>query len=235
MITEREKFKKLFLSEGYNITDEMYDRFDTYSEYLVEQNKTMNLTRITDPEGITVKHFLDSLAPAKYYDIPEKAKLIDVGTGAGFPSVPLKIYRNDIDITLLDSLAKRVDFLKRLTEKLGIDARCVHIRAEDGGKDDSMRECYDIASARAVAALPVLCEYCLPFVKMGGVFIAMKGPSEDIKEADNAVKLLGGQTENIIDYALDNGDRRIIVIIRKISHTPPKYPRNSAQISKRSL
>ncbi|MBQ4311948.1 MAG: 16S rRNA (guanine(527)-N(7))-methyltransferase RsmG, partial [Oscillospiraceae bacterium] len=175
------------------------------------------------------------LAPAKYYDIPEKAKLIDVGTGAGFPSVPLKIYRNDVDITLLDSLAKRVDFLKRLTEKLGIDARFVHLRAEDGGRDDSMREHYDIATARAVAALPVLCEYCLPFVKIGGVFIAMKGPSEDIKEADNAVKLLGGQTENIIDYALDNGDRRIIVIIRKISHTPPKYPRNSAQISKRSL
>ncbi len=234
MIIEKDRFCSLFADNGFEITDKIYDDFSTYSQLLVEWNKKINLTAITDPEGITIKHFLDSLLLMKYADIKENSSLIDVGTGAGFPGIPLKIYRRDLKVTLLDSLNKRINFLNEVSENLELGMKCIHSRAEEGGRNPALREKFDIAAARAVAAMPVLCEYCLPYVKQGGIFAAMKGPNEDISAAENAVKLLGGSIENIYNYEL-NGDKRTIIIVRKISHTPPKYPRNSGQISKKSL
>lgn len=234
MIVEKEQFIQLFRENELNITDEMYEKLYEYSELLVYRNNKINLTAITDPEGITVKHFLDSLLIFKYADIKENASVIDVGTGAGFPGIPMKIYRPDLQVTLLDSLNKRINFLNEVSEKIMLHMECIHGRAEECGRKNELRESFDIASARAVAAMPVLCEYCLPYVKVGGYFIAMKGPNEDIHAAENAVKILGGKIEKIINYDL-NGDGRTIAVVKKISHTPTKYPRNSGQISKKSL
>ena len=176
MVIERSQFINLFSDYDIKITDEQYEMFSTYSDYLVEYNKVCNLTAILDPKGITIKHFLDSLLPFKDIDIIKNAKIIDVGTGAGFPSVPLKIMNPDLKVTLLDSLNKRITFLKSLCEKLSLDeVDSVHGRAEEMGRTAQFREQYDIATARAVASLPELCEYCLPFVKVGGVFVALKG------------------------------------------------------------
>lgn len=219
---------------GLELNETQYDMLDRYAELLVEYNKVMNLTGITDPEGISEKHFLDSLLIFKYADIPEKSSVIDVGTGAGFPGVPMKLYRNDLKVTLLDSLNKRVNFLKEVSEKT-LPMECVHARAEEGGRKAEYREKFDFAAARAVAALPVLAEYCMPYVKTGGKFIAMKGPNEDISLGKNAVRILGGEISQVIDYELPSGDKRVIVIINKISDTPTKYPRNSGQISKKNL
>ena len=219
---------------GLTLSEEIYRKLDTYAKFLVEYNNNVNLTAITDPEGILVKHFIDSILLSKYAEIPPNARLIDVGTGAGFPSVPLKIYRNDIQLTLLDSLNKRVFFLQQLCEKLEIDAEFIHGRAEDFSKMPEYREVFDVSCARAVANMSLLSELCIPFVKVGGQFLSMKGPSEDIASGENAVELLGGHIEQIIDYELHD-DKRRIVTVKKISQTPTKYPRNSAQIKKKPL
>lgn len=224
----------LFEKSGITISEEQYSLLDKYAELLVEYNKVMNLTGITDPYGISEKHFLDSLLIFKLADIPENASVIDVGTGAGFPGVPMKLYRPDLDVTLLDSLNKRINFLEAVSRET-LPMRCIHARAEEGGRKKELREMFDIAAARAVAALPVLAEYCLPYVKVGGSFIAMKGPNEDISLGKNAVKTLGGEISDIIDYSLPSGDKRVMVIVKKISSTPTKYPRNGGQISKKSL
>lgn len=224
----------LFEKSHLTITKEQYDLLDKYAELLVEYNKVMNLTGITDPLGISEKHFLDSLLVFKLADIPENAAVIDVGTGAGFPGVPMKLYRPDLDVTLLDSLNKRINFLEAVSRET-LPMTCLHARAEEGGRKNELRESFDIAIARAVAALPVLAEYCMPYVKAGGCFIAMKGPNEDISQGENAVKILGGEILDIIDYELPSGDKRVMVIVKKISPTPTKYPRNGGQISKKSL
>lgn len=234
MIIEKEKFIGLFAENDITITDEMYEKLYEYSELLVDWNNKINLTAITDPEGITVKHFLDSLLIFKYADIKENASVIDVGTGAGFPGIPMKIYRPDLKVTLLDSLNKRINFLNEVSEKTELHMECIHGRAEECGRKSELRESFDIAVARAVAAMPVLCEYCLPYVRVGGYFIVMKGPGEDISAAENAVKILGGKIVKISDYDL-NGDGRKIAVVKKISHTPIKYPRNSGQITKKPL
>ena len=234
MILPIDTFRKYFGDYGLEISDDIYEKFYRYSVLLVSWNEKMNLTAITDPEGISVKHFLDSVLLVKYCSIPENAKLADIGTGAGFPGIPLKIYRDDTDVTLIDSLNKRINFLKTVSDELDLSMNCIHSRAEEGGKDPQLREKFDVVTARAVAAMPVLCEYCLPYVKVGGFFAAMKGPNENIDAAANAVKILGGKIEKIENYDL-NGDGRTIIIVRKISHTPIKYPRNSGQISKKSL
>ncbi len=235
MLSEYKIFKEIFLPEGFGVSEEQYGKFDAYAEALVEWNKKMNLTGITDPEGIAVKHFLDSVLPLKFADIPEKASLIDVGTGAGFPGVPLKIYRPDIKLTLLDSLNKRINFLTEACKAADITAECVHGRAEDCGRVPEYREKYDIAIARAVAAMSVLAEYCLPFVKVGGIFAAMKGPNENYSDGEKAVKALGGEIADVKEYALPNGDRRVLIIVKKISSTGAKYPRGGGQISKKPL
>ncbi len=234
-LPELNNFAEIFSAEEFEITEERYAQFLAYAEVLVEWNEKMNLTGITDPDGIAVKHFLDSILPLKFLDIPDKEKIIDVGTGAGFPGVPIKIYRPDVKLTLLDSLNKRINFLSSACGKANVEAKFVHARAEEGGRNSSYREKFGAAFARAVAAMPVLAEYCLPFVKVGGVFAAMKGPNENYREGENAVKLLGGEIADVKEYGLPNGDRRVLIIVQKIALTAEKYPRNSGQISKKNL
>lgn len=229
------EFKKICSYHGLDITQEMYDKFEIYAQYLVEYNEKVNLTAITEHTEIYIKHFLDSIMPLIYVDIPQGSTLIDVGTGAGFPSIPMKIYRPDIQLTLLDSLNKRVIFLKSLCDKLGINAECIHGRAEDFGKDSSYRETFDFATARAVANLQMLSEYCMPFVKVGGSFIAMKGLSENIDASNKAINTLGGKLSNDITYTIPPEDNRRIVVIQKISNTPKKYPRISGKIKSKPL
>ena len=223
--------------DKYNIADfdaDKYLKMNIYADFLVEYNKNVNLTAITAPREILVKHFIDSVAPLNFLNIPNGASIIDVGTGAGFPSVPMKIFRPDLKLTLLDSLDKRITFLKLLCDKLEIDAEFIHGRAENISKTTEYREKFDFACARAVANLSTLSEYCLPFVKVGGSFISLKGPNENIETASSAIELLGGELSEVNDYEID-GEGRCLVIIKKVSQTPPKYPRNSAQIKKKPL
>ena len=224
----------LFKKYEIDLPSEVYDNLEIYADFLVKYNENVNLTAITDGREIFVKHFLDSILLLKYVDIPSNSSIIDVGTGAGFPSVPMKIYRPDLKITLLDSLNKRINFLQQLCEMTQIDAEFIHGRAEDYGKESQYREKFDFSCARAVANLSVLSEYCIPFVKIGGYFISMKGPNEIIDESNKAVELLGGKIKSDIQYSLENDTRRIIAI-EKISQTPTKYPRNSSQIKKKPL
>lgn len=224
----------LFKKYELDLPSEVYYKLEIYADFLVKYNENVNLTAITDGREIFVKHFLDSILLLKYVDIPSNSSIIDVGTGAGFPSVPMKIYRPDLKITLLDSLNKRINFLQQLCEMTQIDAEFIHGRAEDYGKESQYREKFDFSCARAVANLSVLSEYCIPFVKIGGYFISMKGPNEIIDESNKAVELLGGKIKSDIQYSLENDTRRIIAI-EKISQTPTKYPRNSSQIKKKPL
>ena len=233
MLTEKKRFAELFAKGGMEITDEQYERLSLYAGLLVEWNEKMNLTAITDPEGIALKHFYDSVYPFTLFELPQNASLIDVGTGAGFPSCPLKIMRDDIRLTLLDSLNKRIRFLEELSGECALSANCIHARAEDGGKREDLRESFDIACARAVAPMYILAEYCLPFVKVGGAFAALKGSSanDELDEAKDAIKRLGGRVERAESYTLPNGDARTLILIRKVSKTPAKYPRPKAKIS----
>ena len=235
MLLEYNELSDIFSAEGIDISPEKYEKLSVYAGLLTEWNEKINLTGITDPRGIALKHFLDSIIPLKFINIPENASLIDVGTGAGFPGLPMKIYRPDIKLTLLDSLNKRINFLSEVCKKADISAECIHERAETGGHSEKMREKFDIAAARAVAAMPVLAEYCLPYVKTGGIFCALKGPNEDIKAGEKAVKILGGEISDIKEYSLPDGDKRVLAVISKISPTPLKYPRSSSQISKKAL
>ncbi len=216
------------------INDHILESFDSYAKFLVEYNEKVNLTAITAPNEIAIKHFADSASVLNFSEIKEGAKVIDVGCGAGFPSVPIKIVRPDLKLTLLDSLNKRIVFLSELCALLKIQAQAVHARAEEAGRNAKFREKYDVATARAVANLAELAEYCLPFVKVGGVFLAMKGPQpdEEVKEAQKAVELLGGRVEDVVKYSLPDGSGRSLVIIKKISQTSTKYPRQSAKIAK---
>lgn len=235
MITEYPEFAALFEKEMLSVSTEQYDKFKLYAELLVEWNKKINLTAITDSHGIAVKHFLDSVLPLKFLDVPDGAALIDVGTGAGFPGVPLKIMRADIKLTLLDSLNKRVNFLSEVCKAAALAAECIHARAEEGSRKAEYREKFDISTARAVAAMPTLSEYCLPYVKVGGIFAALKGPKENYRECESAVKILGGEISDVTEYSLPDGDGRTLICVRKIKETPDKYPRNSGQIAKKPL
>lgn len=223
-----------FEKYGLSLEKHVYDKLSIYCDFLIEYNKNVNLTAITDPVDILYKHFIDSILMVKYVDIPQNACIIDVGTGAGFPSIPLKIYRPDINLTLLDSLNKRITFLQLLCEKIGIQAEFIHGRAEDFSKKPEYREKFDVSCARAVANMSLLSELCIPFVKVGGNFVSMKGPNEDISLGFNAIKILGGNVSRETNYLLENEERRIIQI-EKISQTPTKYPRNSSQIKKKLL
>ncbi len=225
---------------GVEIPSTLAERLDIYARLLVEWNEKMNLTAITDPTGVVVKHFVDSLLAAPL--LPTGAfSLIDVGTGAGFPGVPLALLREDCTLTLLDSLNKRLVFLDAVCRELGLHATLIHARAEEGGRRPELREQYDVATARAVAALPTLCEYCLPFVKVGGRFIALKGPDADREQeaAARAVALLGGKVEQKTTVTLQaeavEPMERQLIRIDKTRPTPPAYPRPSAKIAKRPL
>lgn len=222
---------------GLSLDDAAKKRLNIYGNLLLEWNEKINLTSITEPEEVLFKHFYDCLLFFKNVNVPNGAKVIDVGTGAGFPGVVLKIARPDIKLTLLDGLNKRLVFLSELLNTLELTAKTVHLRAEDGGKNPIYREQYDIACARAVAALPVLCEYCIPFVKIGGQFVAMKGSSaaEELNSAHNAYKILGCEKPTIICEDLRKNEPRAFIISKKISQTPPKYPRMGGKISKSAL
>lgn len=222
---------------GIELDGAALDRFDIYAEMLVETNKTMNLTAITEPSEIVSKHFVDCLSLLKEVDIKQGAKMIDVGTGAGFPGVAVLIARPDIKMTLMDSTGKRLKFVQSVIDELALTAEVVHMRAEEAGKNASFREKYDISCARAVANMNVLSEYCLPFLKQGGIFAAMKGAkaSDELHNAKRAIALLGGSALPAKEFSIENCGDRTILCVKKISQTPPKYPRASAQIAKKPL
>lgn len=241
---DRPLLKQLTAEYGIALTAEAVEKLDGYAELLVEWNQKMNLTAITDEQGITVKHLADSLTALPYLPKQEGIALIDVGTGAGFPGIPLAIARPDIQLTLLDSLNKRVRFLEEVCARLEIPVKCIHARAEEGGRQAALREQFDVATARAVAALPVLLEYCLPFVRPGGCFVAMKGPDSDAEHqaSANALNRLGGRTKAVHKLLLpktpqagiETIERRVFVF-EKVHATPPAYPRVSAKIAKAPL
>ncbi len=228
-----ESAKECFTAAGLVLCETHYQQLTAYGKLLVEANKQMNLTAITDPAEIWAKHFLDSAVLLKEVQLPMHARCIDVGTGAGFPGMVLAILRPDLEITLLDSLQKRVDFLQQTAETLGLaNVFCVHARAEEAARLPRYREQYDFATARAVAALPVLTEYCLPFVRVGGRFAAMKGPSESPEDAAKAAALLGGEVTGERAYALEGVGQRKIILMEKKTPTPENYPRRGDKIRK---
>lgn len=222
---------------GIKVTAEQAEKFQRYMELLVEWNEKLNLTAITEPGEIVEKHFLDSLTLLLACKPKEGGKLLDVGTGAGFPGVPLKIMRPDLDVTLLDGSNKRLNFLSELCGELGIECRRVHKRAEEAGLDKTMRESYDLVTARAVAQLRVLSEYGLPLVKMKGYFVAMKGPGagDELAEAGNALDILGGDKVEVRQVELPTAGERNLVVVRKLSFTPKGYPRHGGTITKHPL
>ena len=220
------------------LTENQYEQFQKYFELLAEWNEKMNLTAITDESGVALKHFADSLSLLNFVDIPQNSSLADVGTGAVFPGVVLKIARPDIKLTLIDSLNKRLVFLGEVCAQLGIEAELIHSRAEDGARDEKLRENFDFAVSRAVARMNVLSEYCLPYVKVGGAFCAMKGAqaNEEFKESLNAINTLGGKLEKKYFFELpENGGERAIAVVRKVKNTPQKYPRQSGKIKAKAL
>lgn len=211
--------------------------FDRYAGLLTEWNEKVNLTAVTDPEGIAQKHFLDSLLLLKYTEIPERARVIDIGTGAGFPGVPLLILRPDLRMTLLDGLNKRLVFLEELLKELGLSAELIHARAEEAARQAAYRQQFDFAAARAVAAMPALCEYCLPFLKLGGVFAAMKGPdaAAELASSKRAVALLGCEPLRPVSYSLPAGDGRSLLLFRRVKPLSDAYPRHGSKIAKSPL
>lgn len=224
---------ELFSEAGISVSEEQAEKFFTLFEFMTEYNKNINLTAITEFEDVVIKHFIDSVLPFTMLEIPNGASVIDVGTGAGFPALPLLIMRPDLKMTLCDSLQKRCVYLELACEKIGVRAKIIHSRAEELGQ--KMREKFDVSTARAVASMPVLTEYCLPFVSVGGIFAALKSVNENVSAAENALKVLGGKLDEIKDYKLPNGDSRRLAVVKKISQTPTKYPRSSANISKKPL
>jgi len=217
---------------GIKLSSAHLDLFDTFTTLLLEWNAKFNLTRITDPAEIAIKHYLDSLSLLAFVDIPTGFRVIDVGTGAGFPGVPLKIARPDLEITLLDSVRKKLTFLESALECLGLsDVHLVHGRAEDLGKAESYREKFDLVVSRAVGRLNVLAELCLPFCRVGGLFVAYKGAKStqaEAEEASNAVNILGGKLEAVHEFVLPEGNlQRSLVVIIKKKPTPVQYPRKA--------
>lgn len=223
-----QEFKKALSEKGIELSDVQLAQFNTYYEELVEWNEKMNLTAITDQPSVYLKHFYDSITAAFYLDFTKPLKLCDVGAGAGFPSIPLKICFPQIEVTIVDSLNKRIQFLGHLSEKLNLSGvQFVHARAEDFGQSDH-REKYDLVTARAVARLSVLAELCVPLVKNGGVFAAMKAASapDELKDAEKALEKLGVKNENIHSFQLPvEESERYIQVFRKFKTTPKKYPR----------
>ena len=233
-----EKLREFCRRIGIELDDKAIASFQKYMQLVLEWNERINLTSITNEEEFIVKHFFDSLTLLKTLDIKESAKIIDVGTGAGFPGIPIKIVRPDIELTLLDSLNKRLVFLNDVVlPEIEAKANIIHGRAEEISKLNSHREMYNYSVSRAVANLSALSEYCLPFVKVGGVFCSMKGPDciEEVNQAKNAINTLGGKVAVIENLTLPDNSGRSIVVIDKVRNTPLKYPRRGVKISKNPL
>ncbi|HCT64328.1 MAG TPA: 16S rRNA (guanine(527)-N(7))-methyltransferase RsmG [Lachnospiraceae bacterium] len=231
----KDSLEKMGISLSENQTQQFFD----YKSLLVEWNEKMNLTAITDEREVIIKHFVDSISILSEVKIEEGAEIIDVGTGAGFPGLPVKIIRPDLKVTLLDSLNKRIGFLDQVCTQLGLEnVDNIHSRAEDGGQSPMLREKFDYCLSRAVANLAVLSEYCLPFVKVGGMFVSLKGPDavQEIKDAEIAIKKLGGEVERVIKIEIPNSDiTHSLIIIKKIDNTPKVYPRKAGTASKKPI
>lgn len=237
MTISKDTLRKSAAEFSVELTDEMLERFDIYARLLIEWSQKMNLTAIKTPEGIVTKHFTDSLAFLRFVDLQQGAKCIDVGTGAGFPGMVLKIARPDLEISLLDGTQKRLTFLQAVMDEVGLQAETLHLRGEEAGKMTEYREQFDLATARAVSNLRDLSEYCLPFVKVGGLFAPMKAGEveEETALAKKAISVLGGKIDKIIPYKVPDCGDRSVIRIEKISHTPAKYPRPSAKIAKNPI
>lgn len=224
---------------GFTATEEQLEQFVQYYELLADWNQRMNLTAITEPQEVAVKHMVDSLLCFDRKHFPVGARVIDVGTGAGFPGIPLKIMYPDLKIVLFDSLKKRLNFLQAVVDRLGLTGiQCVHGRAEDGGRDSKWRDGFDVAVSRAVARMNVLVELCLPFVRPGGYFIALKGAQyqEELTESQQAIRLLGGKAEVPRAINLPGlSEQRGLLCIKKVKPTPKTYPRRPAVITKQPL
>ena len=221
------------------LSKDQLDQFDQYYKLLIEKNKQMNLTAITKYDEVILKHFIDSLTIVRNCDLSKEISLIDMGTGAGFPGIPLKIVFPNLNILLVDSLNKRVNFLKEIINELHLkDISAIHGRAEEYGRKPEYREKYDICVSRAVANLSTLSEYCLPYVKLGGLFISYKADNihEELKKSENPVKILGGKIENIDSFILPKSDmKRTLITIKKVKKTPNKYPRGGGKPKKEPL
>ena len=219
------------------LNEKQIKQFQYYYSLLIEWNEKMNLTAITEPKEVAIKHFFDSATFLKYVKVKKGAKIIDVGTGAGFPGIPLKILQPDIELTLLDSLNKRLNFLNEVCNVLDIKAEIIHKRAEDGGRQVDLREKFDIATSRAVANMNTLCEYLMPYVKVGGNMVAMKGRNgkDELTSAKDAIAKLGGRINFCNEFALPTGDERTIIVVDKIKPCPKTYPRQTAKIKNNPL
>lgn len=219
---------------GGTLTQTQISQFAAYSSLLKEWNEKMNLTAICDDDGITVKHFLDSILPLYYMEIPKNAKIADIGTGAGFPGIPLKILRPDLSVTLVDSLNKRITFLEEVCRQLNLtDVTCIHGRAEELGKDNKYREKFDVVTSRAVAKLKVLGEYCLPLTTLGGIFLSLKAEDmeEELADAKAMLGSLGGGKPQVIEAPLPQSEMvRKLVVIPKEKPTPTQFPRRANKI-----
>ncbi|MBS6508506.1 MAG: 16S rRNA (guanine(527)-N(7))-methyltransferase RsmG [Paraclostridium bifermentans] len=232
-MTNADILKKGIEDLGLKCSDETIDKFSKYREILVEWNQKMNLTGIEEEKEVYIKHFLDSVAAVKKGYIKDGMSIIDVGTGAGFPGLPLRICLENSKVTLLDSLNKRINFLSEVCTNINIDdIELIHGRAEDFGKDEKYREQYDIATARAVAGLPILMEFCVPFIKVGGYFVCLKGPNADteLEESRKAMEVLGLEFVEKIDVELPELElKHNIVVFKKVNSTPAKYPRKAGK------
>lgn len=232
-----EYIKQRFAEEGIAVTDRQAASFERYYELLVETNKVMNLTAVTEFKEVVSRHFVDSALITKYYDFSSVNKMIDMGTGAGFPGIPLKILYPHLSVTLLDSLRKRVDFLQNVVDNLGLkQVTAVHGRAEDFGRNPEYREAYDLCVSRAVANLSTLSEYCLPFVQVGGFFISYKSGTvdEELEQAKPAIKMLGSKTKKVEKFFLEDAGRSMILIEKK-EKLSGRYPRKAGLPSKQPL
>lgn len=239
-ISNEELLKKIFENVGIELSELQVERFNKYYFMLIETNKVMNLTAITEYKDVVIKHFADSLLVCKTTDINNYNTIIDVGTGAGFPGIPLKIIYPHLNITLLDSLNKRVKFLEKVVEEIGLEnVKCIHGRAEDFGHDINYREKYDVCVSRAVANLSTLSEYCTPFVKVGGRFISYKSADveDEVNSAKTAIKILNCKIEKVSEVSLPGtaDTVRKFVIVKKEDNIPKKYPRKSGVPSKTPL
>jgi 16S rRNA (guanine527-N7)-methyltransferase len=235
----KEELAKAAAEYGISLSDTQMEQYNRYFELLVEWNEKINLTAITEPKEVAIKHMIDSITAYDENLFKDGTTVIDVGTGAGFPGLPLKIFCPEIKLTLMDSLNKRIKFLQTVVEELGLkDVECVHARAEEGARNKNYRESFDIAVSRAVARLPILCEYCLPFVKKGGHFIALKGMqyNDEADEATKAIKVMGGSKTEIRPVKLPElDDKRAVITITKTMPTPKAYPRKAGTPTKNPI
>ena len=232
---DRERMSRTASEYGICLSERQLEQLDTYAEMLVDWNERINLTSITRPEEIEIKHFLDCMLAAQL--VGERDTVADVGTGAGFPGVVIKIMRPECSVTLIDSLEKRLNFLGEVGKTLGLDMKFIHARAEDAGHNEKLRESFSVTTARAVAQLNVLTEYCLPLTATGGRLIAMKGRSaaDEAAGAASALGILGGEISKEVNHTLPDGSERQIIIINKKAPTPEKYPRRAKAISTKPL